>query len=69
MLEREKQVAIFFWQLMMTHQSHAHLKLCLSTSCILMVAAAMDCKSCHIAKSSAWRPLEMSRNVGGDVNH
>ena len=58
MLEREKQVAAVFFQLMVKYQCDAHLEVLLSASCILMIAVAVDF---HIAKSSAWRVLEMCR--------
>ena len=61
MLEREKQVATVFWQLVVRHQSDAHLEVLLSSSCILTEAAEVDSEAFHIAKSSAWRALEMCR--------
>ena len=58
-LEREKEVATVFWQLIVTHQSGAHLEVLLSTSCILTVPVAVDSEACHNAQSLVWRALEM----------
>ena len=61
MLGKEKQVATVFWQLMVTHQSDAHLEVLLSVSCIVKVTVAVDSEAFHIVKSSAWRDLKTCR--------